>query len=92
MSVELNEAINYVYDPISASLRTSDGGQSFQKILDYDGRGDDQPVYVGFGVRGLLTSATGWLINKMDYDGDDRVILVQSAVGIWDNRSSLVYE
>jgi hypothetical protein len=88
---ELNEVFQNVYDPISASLRTSDGGQSFQKLFDYDVRTDDNPVYIGYGVRGLATSSDGWLINKITYDDSDRPISIKSAIGVYNNRASLTY-
>lgn len=88
--VEMNEVFQNVYDAISASLRTSDGGQSFQKLIDYDVRTDDNPIYIGYGVRGLATSTDGWLINKITYDVSNRPTSIQSGIGKWTERATTV--
>lgn len=88
---EMNEIFNAVYNPATASLRVGDFGSNYQKRLDYDVRTDDNPVYVGYGASGLATTDDGWLINQLTYDGSDRVTLVQSAIGTWDDRASLTY-
>lgn len=91
--VEVGEVFNNVYDRTLAALRVTDAGTIVQKRLDYDGRTDDNPVYAGFGVRGLVASDDGWLINKITYEDapTTRVLLVRSAVGTWDARASLTY-
>ena len=62
-----------------------------QKRLDYDVRTDSNPVYVGFNFRGALSSATNWVLQKLTYDGSNRVTLVQIAVDSWDNRTTATY-
>lgn len=62
-----------------------------QKRLDYSGRGDSNPVYVGFNVLGALTSTTNWVIQKLTYDISNRVTLVQVATDSWDNRVTATY-
>ena len=91
MGRELNEVISLVYNEGTTALRVTDVGTNVQKIIDYDVRVDDNPVYVGYGDRGIATSSALWLINKITYDGSARVTLVQSAVGVWTNRASLTY-
>ena len=62
-----------------------------QKFIDYDARSDDNPVYVGFNYKGALTTDTNWLIQKITYDGANRVTMVQIASDSWDNRVDAVY-
>lgn len=66
-------------------------GSFTQKRLDYDVRTDDNPVYVGFNVREKGTSDERWIIQKLTYDGSDRVTLIQIAIDSWDNRSTATY-
>lgn len=66
--------------------------QYLQKLFDYDARTDGQPVYIGMNEPGAATSADGWLIQKLLYDGSDQVTSIKVVVGIWDNRASLTYE
>lgn len=49
-----------------------------------------QPNYIGIGSEGLSQSATGWLIYKFTYSGTS-ITQIQTAIGIWNNRASLVY-
>jgi hypothetical protein len=69
-----------------------------EKRLDYDVRTDDSPVYIGF-AEYLFTSATDsltpststdiWIIQKLTYDGSNRITRIQVARGAWDDRVSL---
>lgn len=88
------------YDPVANALRrvvvnesgnlNTGAGSNMQSRIDYDGRSDDNPVYVGTAARGVATSGQ-WLISKMTYDGSNRVTAVQTAIGTWDGRASLTY-
>ena len=68
--------------------------QAFQ--LDYAGRTDGQPVYVGWAEPGTSTSAAKWRIAKLTYVAN-QVTQVQWATGsiaynqVWDNHASLAY-
>jgi hypothetical protein len=59
-----------------------------QKVLDYGGRTDSNPVYVGFNFRGAATSDVNWVLQKLTYDASDRVVLVQIAIDSWDNHDT----
>jgi len=50
--------------------RTTDIPNNMQIQLDYGGRSDNQPVYQGFGARGLADASAGWLIYKFTYTAD----------------------
>ena len=76
---------------VVASLENDQQGWKFRRKMDYDGRADDQPVYVGSVVYGTATSASGWRIAKLTYDGSDRVTDVSLAEGTWDGRAALSY-
>lgn len=65
-----------------------------EKMLDYDARTDNQPVYVGFAESSIKTgapsaSAGAWIIQKFTYDGSDRVTRIQVGRGTWDGRAAL---
>ncbi len=66
-------------------------GTLTQKFLDYDVRSDSNPVYVGFNLRGALTSDANWLLQKLTYDGSNRVTTVQVAIDSWTNRTTTTY-
>ena len=66
--------------------RTTDIPSNMQVMLDYTGRTDGQPVYQGFGARGLATSSPGWLIYKFTYSGNNMTVR-QTAYDIYDDRA-----
>lgn len=59
--------------------------------LDYDIRTDGQPVYLGRAERGTLSSEGKWLIYYFTYNASDNMITKRMAIGVWDNRTSLIY-
>lgn len=65
------------------------GITDFESRLDYAGRTDDQPVYVGRASSGTATSSGVWVVEKVTYDGSDRPTRKQVLTGAWDNRASL---
>ncbi len=87
----VTEAEHREHDKIVHAKRVTDVGSDLQRRLDYDVRTDDQPVYVGYGAPGLSAASTGWLISKITYDVSDRITLIQSATGIWNDRAGLTY-
>ena len=66
--------------------------------VDYAGRTDCQPVYVGYAVPITGTGCDAWQIMRLDYDANGRLIQRVWADGnlffdnVWDDRASLVYE
>lgn len=70
-------------------------GLSFE--IDYAGRVDSQPVFVGWAPPGQPTSAATWKLMQMSYDGSSRIIRRQWAAGtskfqhVWDDRAILAY-
>lgn len=62
-----------------------------QKRIDYAGRTDENPVYVGYNTRGAATSSNDWILQKITYDASNRVTLVQIAQDSWDNRAATTY-
>jgi hypothetical protein len=61
----------------------------FESRLDYDERTDANPVYVGKNTNGAATSAGTWVIQKLTYDGSNRLTRAQVLTGVWDNRATL---
>jgi len=60
--------------------------------LDYQGRSDYQPVYLGTNLPGANLTDTTWNIRYLTYDSDSRVDSIQNATGAWTNRTSLTYD
>ena len=64
--------------------------------LDYVGRTDGQPVFVGWAEPGTPTSSAAWRIVFLTYVAN-QLTQLQWASGtmaynfVWDNRASLVY-
>ncbi len=57
--------------------------------LDYAARSDSNPVYVGKAENGTPTTTQTWVIQRLTYDGTDRLIRVEVLTGAWDSRASL---
>jgi len=47
--------------------------------------------YAGYAVKGLATSATGWLLLYYQYDANLRVTSKTVAYNSWDNRATATY-
>ncbi len=60
----------------------------YTKKLDYDGRADSNPVYVGMALTGIDDDGE-WTIQKLTYDGASRLTQVQVSSGAWSDRASL---
>jgi hypothetical protein len=68
------------------------------KELDYDGRTDGQPVYIGKAPAGAKTTDTTWTIWKLTYDGSNNFLRQRIGVSVdgktknlWSNRANLDY-
>jgi len=66
--------------------------EQFQTKIDYAGRTDDNPVYIGKSSRGSSTSEKNWVIYLITYDVSNRIDTIQVATGAWDSRTDLTYE
>lgn len=84
---------NDTYDAGVGAYRLVEIPSNLQMRVDYNSQTDGQPLYVGYGARGLASSANGWLVQKFTYDSNSprQCTLRQIAYGIWDNRASLTY-
>lgn len=65
------------------------GISTYEARLDYDGRTDNQPVYVGHAANGTATTHPSWSVERVTYDGTDRPIRKQVLTGAWDERTTL---
>lgn len=64
---------------------------SKQTILQLEYSGDNV-IYEGKAMVGTATSASGWMIRKYTYDGDNVTQRNWAPFNsIWDNRASLTY-
>ena len=79
------------YESKVSAHRYTEIPSNLQMRADYDTRTDEQPVYLGFGPKGLAVGTTGWLLQKFTYDGSNRVTLRQIAYDKWDNRTTASY-
>ena len=62
-----------------------------QMFLDYGSRTDGQPIYIGYGARGLATGEEGWLLYKHTYNSSSFMVSRQIAYDSWDNRETTTY-
>jgi len=85
---EPKEISNWEHNNSLVAKRIMDVGSDADINLDYDERIDNQPVYVGYGARGLADGTDGWLIYQLTYDLSNRVTRVEKAIGVWNNRGS----
>jgi hypothetical protein len=61
-----------------------------EERYDYDA--SSNMIYYGIGPNASPTSAPNWHINKMTYDGSNRIIRTQTLFNqIWDNRATLAW-
>jgi hypothetical protein len=59
-----------------------------RKILDYSGRTDGNPVYVGFAFQGDTIAEAVWTVYKLFYDGSNRLVDQQVAERLaWSSRT-----
>ena len=65
------------------------------QLFDYDGSGNT--IYVGNAQPGIDSSATGWRIKQLNYNGSNQIISIEFPNGspaynfVWDNRASYTY-
>ena len=71
--------------------RVTEIPSDLQMQVDYDTRTDSNPIYVGYGPKGLATSTTGWLLQKFTYDSSNRVTVRQVAYDKWTLRTTASY-
>lgn len=77
-----------VLDNILTELGGSASGKA--NLLDYDGRTDGNPVYVGSAPQGTATSAASWTVQRLEYDASSRLTIKQEITdAVWDDRASL---
>ncbi len=65
-------------------------GSGLQQLMDYNGRADGNPVYVGTAAEGVAEGDTGqWQIQKLEYDGSNRIISKKICrTASWTDRAS----
>lgn len=80
------------YEYSLAALRHVSIPLNMQERFDYSGRSDGQPVYIGYGAKGIATSDSGWLLFKYTYDASGFVTLKQVSYDAWDDRATATYE
>lgn len=61
-------------------------------LLDYDGRLDGNPVYVGSNGQAALVAGTNWVVKKLFYDSLSRLVDAQVLTGSWTGRAALAWK
>ena len=84
---------NDEHDNSVKAKRVTTRPDNTQMQIDYNSQTDGQPLYVGFAIRGLSTSSTGWMIQKFTYDANSpRQCLTRTiAYDSWANRATATY-
>jgi len=75
-----------------AGMNIKDQPVNYQMLIDYDGRTDGQPVYVGYAHFAKGVSEDAWVIYNFQYDGSNQLTSRKTAYGVWDDRGSLTYQ
>ena len=61
-----------------------------KKIIEYDA--SNNPIYIGQAREpDKSENADGWYIKKITYDASNNPIVINKKVGIWANRTTLVW-
>lgn len=63
------------------------GLTDYETRLDYAGRSDSSPVFVGKAAQGTPVDGDGWQVQRLEYDGDGRLVRVQVRGGSWSGRA-----
>lgn len=84
---EPKEIENWQHSEVLAAKRVTQVGSDLQTIVDESSA--PTTTYVGKGARGLATSSTGWLLEKIAVSGTTTTIT--HAINSWDNRASASY-
>jgi hypothetical protein len=89
----ITEISDWEHQPLVAAKRTASVISDDQVLMDYAGRTDSQPVYIGVAAKGVATSEDKWFVVRLEYDGSNRMTVKKSspARSIWDNRAILTY-
>ena len=85
-NVRATEVEHSEFEAALWAKRMTEIPSNLQMQIDYTGAPAGQPAYVGYGARGLVSSAQGWLLHKFTYVGDN-LTLRQIAYSSWDLRA-----
>ena len=80
------------FEPDLWASRITEIPSNLTKRYDYTGRTDDQPLYVGYGAKGLAEGTDGWLLYKCAYDASQRILSIKIYYGNWTARGTYIYE
>lgn len=89
--VRVSDAEYREHEPELLAKRFTEIPSNMQMRADYNSETDGQPLYLGYGAKGLASATTGWLLQKFTYDSSRQCTLRQIAYDSWDNRASAVY-
>jgi len=76
-------------DPTSRTERVTTLPNSNQILVDYDG--GTNPIYVGYGGKGIATSDDDWFIQKITWVSNNPTVIKSANEVVWDDRASLGY-
>ena len=84
-------SVNLTPEASSALADLRHGVTDYEIRLDYAGRTDGQPVYLGRAANGSASSLGAWNIEFLTYDVDGNIVRKQVLTGAWDNRAALAW-
>lgn len=64
----------------------------FRTLIDYAGRVDGNPVYVGKNLQSAAIGAATWSIQKLFYDALGNLLDAQVLTGAWTGRAALAWK
>lgn len=81
-----------IYDAALQAISIVEWPSNLQQKLDYTDRTDGQPTYMGFAIKGMGISASGWLLHQYTYDASGKMTTRAIAYDSWDDRALTTYE
>lgn len=77
------------HEELLAARRFTEIPTNLQLRIEYNASGTEK--YIGHGPRGLATSANGWLLHFLEYNGSSQLTSRTIAYDSWDNRATATY-
>jgi len=78
-----------VFDGSLGAMRIAEIPSNMQMRIAYGS--NNKAEYIGYNDRGVATSTSGWLLQKLEYDASKRVTTRTIAYDSWDIRASATY-
>jgi len=83
------EAEHRKFEPSIDAERITEIPSNNQMKVEWIG---GNPIYCGFGAKGLSISASGWLLHKYTFDASGNATSRGICFNAWDDRALVTYE